>query len=185
MRVNSHLGPNTITVEFVDLEKAVSDFRTRRAERDAALWSMGEILVRVFRAIYASETLKREFAKQGMSLRRFARDVGVTPQYLTALRMTALAFPSKDRHTELSWEHHHAIARELGHETPAVRRRWLRDAAKHEWSVPQLKRALAARKPQVPTVTAEERVARLRRQLAEAEAELALLRQDRTRPRRK
>ncbi|HEY9724134.1 MAG TPA: hypothetical protein V6D47_19185 [Oscillatoriaceae cyanobacterium] len=185
MRVNSHLGPNTITVEFVDLEKAVSDFQARRQERDAALWTMGEILVRVFRAIYASETMKREFAKQGMTLRRFAREVGATPQFLTALRMTTLAFPSKERNPDLSWEHHYAIARELGHEAPAVRRRWLRDASKHEWSVPQLKRALAARKPQVPTMTAEERVTRLRRQLAEAEAELLLLRQDRTGPRRK
>lgn len=185
MRVNSHYGPNTITVEFVDLEKAVTDFQNLACDRDAAMWSMGEIVDCIFKAVNASEGMRQLFAKQGLTLNRFARQVGTTPKRLQALQLTAGMFGPKERQPDLSWDHHYLIAAELGHDTPSVRRRWLKDASKHKWSVYQLKQRLNARKPQVPTSTAEERVDRLRRQLAEAEAELDLRRQDRTRPPRK
>ena len=184
MRVNGEWGTNTITVEFVDLEKALEDFQAHDRERDAAAWAMGEIADRLHRAVHSSEGIRKEFARQGVSPASFARKVGISRRTFEALRLTASVFGPKDRHPDLSWEHHQAIARELGHETPSVRRKWVKEAVKHHWTVAQLRRRLNARKPQVPTMTAEERVRKLQRQLADAEAELALLREDRTSHRR-
>lgn len=181
MPVNSHVGQNSLTVEFVDLEKALEDFQALTRDRDAAFWAMGEIADRLMRAMGQSEAIRREFARQGLSLNRFGRQVGLTPARLRALALAARTFRPKERHPHLSWEHHHAVALHLGDEAQATRRKWLKDAHKHHWSAAQLKRRLAGTRPPQGGKTAEERVERLRRRLAEAEAELSLRRQDRTR----
>jgi hypothetical protein len=176
MRVNSQLGANSLTVEFVDLEKALNDLEAHARDRSSALWAMGDILERVFRTVNASEGIRREFAKQGVSVKRFAEHLGVSPSRLSALRLTAGTFGAKDRNPDLSWEHHHTIARAFRHETAAVRRKWLREAAKQEWSVTQLRARIRGRVPQ--SIAIEARVNRLRRQLADAEARLDLLQRD-------
>ena len=79
-------------------------------------------------------------------------------------------FQPKDRNYDLSWEHHHAIARHFRHDTAAVRRKWLREALKQEWTLHQLRARLRGRRPQI--LVAEQRVERLKRQLALAEAQL-------------
>lgn len=177
MRVNSQMGPNSLTVEFVDLEKALTDLEAHARDRSLALWAMGDILERVFRTVNASERFRREFAKQGVSVKRFAEHMGVSPSRLAALRLTAGTFAVKDRLADLSWEHHHTIAKAFRHESAAVRRKWLREAAKHGWSVTQLRAHLRGRVPQA--IAIEARVNRLRRQLAEAETRLELLQHDR------
>jgi transcriptional regulator with XRE-family HTH domain len=176
MRVNSRYSPNSLTLEFIDLDKALSDLATHSRDRSMALWTMGDILERVFRMVHASEGVRREFAKQGVSQARFAEHLGVSPSRLAALRLTAASFQPKDRNYDLSWEHHHAIAKRFRHETAAVRRKWLREAAKNDWSVSELRARLRGRVPQAMVV--EARIERLRRQLADAEARLALLHQD-------
>lgn len=181
MPVNSHMGANSLTVEFVDLEKALEDFQGLRRDRDAALWAMGEIAERLIRAMGVSEGLRREFARQGLSLGRFGREVGLTPARLRALALTAGTFKGKERHPQLSWEHHHVVASRLADESQAARRKWLKDAHKHQWTARQLKQRLAGARPSPRGTTAEERVEKLRRRLAEAEAELSYRRRDRTR----
>ncbi|MOA59783.1 hypothetical protein D3C78_1844820 [compost metagenome] len=61
-----------------------------------------------------------------------------------------------------------------------MRRKWLREAAKHDWSVTELRARLRGRVPR--SIAIEQRVLRLRRQLADAEARLALLQQDQAAP---
>lgn len=178
MRVNSQWGPNSLTVEFVDLEKALGDLETHSRDRSAALWAMGDILERVFRTVNASAAIRREFLRQGVSLSRFARHLNMSPSRLRAIRQTAATFATKDRHMDLSWEHHQVIARAFQHESAAVRRKWLREAAKNDWSVPELRARLRGRVPR--SIAIEQRVHRLRRQLADAEARLALMQQDQT-----
>lgn len=173
MRVNGQSEPNTITIEFLDIEKVLADFETLSRQRDDALWAMGEIVDRMTRTLNASEGIRREFARQGVSLRQFARQVGVTPATLGALRLTASTFAPRERNHALSWEHHHLIAKHLGAETPSIRRRWLRDAAKQGWTTRQLTQRLRSRKTPAPAAsTLEDRVSRLRARLAEAEAAL-------------
>lgn len=176
MRVNSRYATNSLTVEFIDLEKALSDLDTHGRDRSAALWAMGDILERVFKTVNASEGIRREFARQGVSLTRFARHLGTSTSRLAALRLTASAFAPKDRNYDLSWEHHHAIARRFRHDTANVRRKWLREAAKNDWSLTELRARMRGQLPQ--SIVIENRVNRLRRQLAEAEARLALLHQE-------
>jgi hypothetical protein len=157
-------------IEFVDLEKALSDLASQARDRSSALWAMGDILERVFRTVESSERARREFARQGVSMSRFASALGLSTSKLSALRLTSAMFAPKDRNYDLSWEHHHAIARQFRHDTAAVRRKWLREAVKQEWSLNQLRARLRGRRPQI--LVAEARVERLRRQLASAEAQL-------------
>lgn len=179
MRVNSHLGPNSLTVEFVDLERALTDLHAHARERSTALWAMGDILERVFKTVNVSDGVRREFARQGVTMSRFARELGVSTSRLSSLRLTSAMFAPKDRNYDLSWEHHHTIARHFRHDTAAVRRKWLREAAKQDWTVSELRARLRGRRPQL--LCAEQRVDRLRRQLAQAEARLDLLQQDASR----
>jgi hypothetical protein len=179
MRVNSHLGPNSLTVEFIDLEKALTDLHAHSRERSTALWAIGDILERVFKTVHASEAARREFARQGVSMSRFASHLGVSTSRLSALRMTAAMFAAKDRNYDLSWEHHYTIACHFRHDSTAVRKKWLREATKHDWTLSELRAQLRGRRPQL--LCAEQRVDRLRRELAQAEARLDLLLQDSTR----
>jgi hypothetical protein len=136
---------------------------------------MGDILERVFKMVNASEGVRREFARQGVTMSRFARELGVSPARLSSLRMTAAAFAPKDRNYDLSWEHHHTIAKHFRFDSTAVRRKWLREATKNDWTLSELQSRLRGRRPQI--LCAEQRVERLRRALAQAEARLDLLQQ--------
>jgi hypothetical protein len=140
--MNSQFETNTMTLAFVDWEKALQDFTVYARDRDQALWAMGDLVLRMDKAMAAPSGLRQAFAEQGASLTRFAKRVGLTPSALATLLLTAETFSAKERLPELSFEHHGAIAKALAHESHAVRRRWLKDAAKQHWSLPTLKQKL-------------------------------------------
>lgn len=174
---------HALAVAYVDYDKLLADFLRHAEAANAARWAMGDLAASLHDALHRSPELRRQFARQGLSMAAFARAVGLAPAALEALRLTAEAFTSRERHPGLTWEHHWILAVHAPSESTPARRKWLREAGKKHWTPHQLRRQL--RPPtQRPETCAEERVRRLRAQLAEAEAELEIRRKGKTRSRR-
>ncbi|MDB5096920.1 MAG: hypothetical protein JWM80_1341 [Cyanobacteria bacterium RYN_339] len=167
----SESGTNALSVAYVDYDKLVADFQAQAEAANAARWAMGDLAATLFDVIHRSPVLRAQFAKQGLSMRAFGRQVGLAPAQLDALRLTAEAFPARERHPGLTWEHHQVLARLLEDANPATRRKWLREAGKKHWTPHQLRREVRPAMPR-PETCAEERVRKLRDQLREAEAAL-------------
>lgn len=183
MGVNSQHGANTITLAYVDMDKVLGDFLKEVEALGAARWAMGDLADRLHTTLNTSPTVRQQFASQGITMAGFARKVGLTPRQLEALRLASATFPAKERHPGLSWEHHHMLARLTAHDSSSARRKWLREAGKQHWSPHQL--AHRVRPPAtMPEASIEEKVHTLRRQLAEAEAELAIRREGVPSPRK-
>lgn len=145
MGVDGGLAHNGLMVSFVDLPRVRDDVGALARELDARRWAIGEILERVHRSMFATVHIRQDFARQGFTWRSLARHVGLPAREITALRVTAAAFPPRERNRQLGWAHHHLVAARLSGEPMSVRRKWLRDAAKNGWSTYQLRQRLGAR----------------------------------------
>jgi hypothetical protein len=180
----SEPGTNALSVAYVDYDKLVADFQAQAEAANAARWAMGDLAAALFDVLHHSPQLRAQFAKQGLTMRGFARQVGLAPAQLEALRQTAELFPTRERHPGLTWEHHAVLAKVMDDADRAGRRKWLKEAGKKRWTPHQLRRQVRPSSLR-PETCAEERVRKLREQLREAEAQLALRRQGSARPRKR
>lgn len=151
MSGRSEPGTNALSVAYVDYDKLMADFQAQAEAANAARWAMGDLANTLFDVLHRTPELRAQFAKQGLTMRAFAKQVGLAPAQLEALRQTAEAFPARERHPGLTWEHHQVLARLLEDAAPATRRKWLREAGKKHWTPHQLRRQLRPPAPRPET----------------------------------
>lgn len=136
---------HALEVSYIDYDRLLEDFKAQQEALAAAQWALGDLAASLHGALDASPELRRQFAAKGLTMQGFAREVGLPPARLDALRETAEAFSPRDRQAAPSWEHYRALLQSTPGESLTSRRKWLREVGKHSWSPEQLRRRLRDR----------------------------------------
>jgi hypothetical protein len=126
-------------IEGVELEPAalrVRDGAMPLADWESALQTLGPI--ERGSAWWLGDLLVFGGKRYGETYGAAARATGLNPGTLRNLASVARAVPAENRESSLSWRAHRTVA-PLTHEE---QRRWLKRAAKHEWTSDELAREL-------------------------------------------
>lgn len=135
---------SALSLTYLDWPRLLDHLRERQRALEAARWALGDTLVETQRAIGGSPEIEAAFAREGCSWQALAASLGVRPSELATLREVASCFPPRKRVSGVGWEHHRRVVRALPTATLSLRQRWLREAARRDWSAATLVRRIRA-----------------------------------------
>ncbi|MEB3222084.1 MAG: hypothetical protein VKS61_08415 [Candidatus Sericytochromatia bacterium] len=135
---------SALSLSYLDWPRLLDHVRERLRTLEAARWAMGDTLVEVQLAMGASPEIEAAFAREGCSWPALAASLGVRTTELATLREVARSFPPRKRVSGVGWEHHRRVLLTLPTATLSLRQRWLREAARRDWSAATLARRIRA-----------------------------------------
>jgi hypothetical protein len=137
-------GVSALSFTYLDWPRLLDHLRERQRALEAARWALGDTLVETQLAMGASPEIEAAFAREGCSWQALAASLGVRTSDLATLREVARSFPPRKRVSGVGWEHHRRVLSALPTASLSLRQRWLREAARRDWSAVTLARCIRA-----------------------------------------
>ncbi|MEB3284178.1 MAG: hypothetical protein VKN33_02700 [Candidatus Sericytochromatia bacterium] len=110
----------------------------RAREIEQARWALGDLLAHTYSDFEKTPQLAAAFDAAGISWRDLSEAIGVPVTDLKRYARVATAFPRRKRVSGVGWEYHSAVLGALPSASLTGRQKWLREAARHNWSIRSL-----------------------------------------------
>ena len=129
---------SALNFTYLDWAELNAQAGARLRAIEQARWALGDLLAQALAAVVMSPELEAALAAEGASWRHLAEGLGVSESLLKRYAYVADAFPRRKRVSGVGWDYHEAVLRALPSASLSNRQKWLREAARHNWSVRQL-----------------------------------------------
>lgn len=128
----------TLNFTYLNWSELRRETSARARDIEQARWALGDLLAQAFEAFDMTPELEAALAAEGASWECLASSIGTASNDLRRYARVSTAFPRRKRVSGVGWDYHAAVLRLLPQASVSARQKWLREAARHEWSVRQM-----------------------------------------------